>query len=126
MQHNLLEILEYFSIWNISLKKKGKSDNCFLPNQTWKIIQSLILELVDCIQFYVIESGESVVSRRTNTDTIEHHFGNSRQSVGGRNAPIAMQQRTNDAHSSIYNETTGPTKSNDTPALTYDGKRKNY
>ena len=58
MQHNLLEILEYFSIWNISLKKKGKSDNFFSPNQTWKIIQSLILELVDCIQFYVIESGE--------------------------------------------------------------------
>ena len=31
MQNNLLEILEYFSIWNNSLKKKGKNDNCFLP-----------------------------------------------------------------------------------------------
>ena len=126
MQHDLLEILEYFSIWNSSLKKKDKSDNCFLPNQTWKSIQSLILGLVGCIQLYVIENGESFVPRRTNTDTIEHHFGNSRQSVGGGNAPTAMQQRTNDARSSVYNATTGPTKGNNASAPTYDGKRKKY
>ena len=63
--------------------------------------------------------------RRTNTDIIEHHFGNSRQSVGGGNAPTAMQKRTNDARSSIYNTTTSPTKGNNASAPTYDGKRKN-
>ena len=78
MQHNLLDILEYFSVWNSSPKKKVKSNICFLPNQTWKSIQSLILGLDGCIQFYVIENEESFVPRRTNTDTIEHHFGNSR------------------------------------------------
>ena len=98
----------------------------FLPNQTWKSIQSLILGLVGCIQLYVIENGESFVPRRTNTDTIEHHFGNSRQSVGGGNAPTAMQQRTNDARSSVYNSTTGPTKGNNASSQTYDGKRKKY
>ena len=58
MQNILLEILEYSSIWNSSLKKKGKINNCFLLSQTWKSIQSLILGLVGCIQFYVIENGE--------------------------------------------------------------------
>ena len=38
MQYNILEILEYFSIWNSSLKEKGKSENYFLLNQTWKSI----------------------------------------------------------------------------------------
>ena len=89
MQNNLLEILEYFSILNSLLKKKGKNDNCFLPSQTWKSIQSLILGLVRCIQFYVIENGESFVPRRTNTDTVDYHFGNSRESVGGENAITA-------------------------------------
>ena len=34
MQNNLLEILEYFSIWNSSLRKKGKINHFFLPSQT--------------------------------------------------------------------------------------------
>ena len=49
-------LLEYFSIWNISLKNKVKVI-IFFPNQTWKSIQSLILDLVGCIQLYVIENG---------------------------------------------------------------------
>ena len=69
--------------------------------------------------------GKFCVPRQTNTDTIEHHFGNSRQSVGGGNAPTAMQKRTNDACSSIYNTTTGPTKGNNASAPTYDDKLKN-
>ena len=90
MQNNLPEILGYFTILNSSLKKEGNRDNCCLLNQIKKSIQSLILGLVGCIQFYVIENGEIYVPRRTNTDTVEHHFRNSRQSVGGGNSPIAI------------------------------------
>ena len=80
--------------------------------------------MVGCIQFNIIENGESFVPRRTNTDTVEHHFENSRQSVGGENTPIAIIQRINDARSSTYHVTAGPTKGNNAPAPTFHGKRK--
>ena len=95
------------------MKVKG---TIFLQNQTWKSIQSLILGLVRCIQFYIIEHGESFVPRRTNTDIVEHHFGNSRQSIGDGNTPISIIQRTNGARVPTYNTITGPTKGINAPS----------
>ena len=82
--------------------------------------------MVGCIQFHVIENEESFIPRRTNTDTVQHHFGNSRQSVGDGNAPTAIMQRTNDARSSTYNATIGPTKGNNALSPSFDGRRKKY
>ena len=53
------------------------------------------------------------------TNKVEHHFGNSRQSVGGGNATTVIMQRTNDARSSIYNTTTGLTKGNNVSAPSF-------
>ena len=58
IQNNLLDILEYFSIWNSTLKKKVKVTIVFLLSQVWKSIQSLIIGLVACVQFYIIKNGE--------------------------------------------------------------------
>ena len=56
------------------------------------------------------------------------HLTSVAQSDGkyGGNAPTVMQKRTNDARSSVYNATTGPSKGNNASAPTYDGKRKKY
>ena len=68
---------------------------------------------------YYQKWGKFYFSRRTNTDTVENHFGNPRQSVGGGNATTVIMQRTNDARSSIYNTTTGLTKGNNASALSF-------
>ena len=54
IQNNILDILEYFSIWNNSAKKKSQDNSYFLPNQTWKSIRSLRFSFVGCIKFYTI------------------------------------------------------------------------
>ena len=69
--------------------------------------------------FILSKMGKIHFSRRTNTDTVEHDFGNSRQSVGGGNATTVIMQRTNDARSSIYNTTTGLIKGNNVSAPSF-------
>ena len=44
-------VLETIIIWNNSIKKEGKDDNCFFLIQSLKNIQSLILYLYEYIKF---------------------------------------------------------------------------
>ena len=80
--------------------------------------------MVGCIQFHVIENGEIFVPRQTHIDTVEYHFGNSRQNVGSVNTVI--MQRTDDARLSNCNTTIGLTKDNNASAPCFDGKRTKY
>ena len=66
--------------------------------QSWKSVQSLILGTVGLIGYYVQKKKLSVVPKVINTDCVEIHFCNSRQSVGGGNAPTVQIQRANDPH----------------------------
>ena len=66
------------------------------------------------------------VPRRTNTDTVEHHFGNSRQSVSGGDVPTAIILRINNARLSTFNATTGPTKVNNVSVPSFNGKRTKH
>jgi hypothetical protein len=86
-QRRLLSILEYFSRW------KSKHDERviaglatkynFFADETWFCIRSLLLSHVTAIQIYCVENSESINPRTMNTDTVEWHFGNSRQMVPG-------------------------------------------
>ena len=54
------------------------------------------------------------------TNKVEHHFGNSRQSVGGGNTPTAIIQRTNDSRSSTFNGKNVQAKGNNVSAPSFD------
>lgn len=46
-------------------------------------MNSLILCHITAIQIYCIDQGENIYPRAMNTDTVEWHFGDARQTVGG-------------------------------------------
>jgi hypothetical protein len=50
---------------------------------TWFCIKSLLLGHVTGIKIFCIKNGKRINPRTINTDTIEWHFGNARQMVGG-------------------------------------------
>ena len=51
----------------------------FLPMQTWKNLNCLVLGLVVTIEFYCIKLGYELVPRKFNTDPCENHFANARR-----------------------------------------------
>jgi hypothetical protein len=75
-QTTLLEILAWLSRW-----KKLHDER--VANETWFCMNSLILCHITAIQIYCIEQGETIYPRTMNTDTVEWHFGDARQTVGG-------------------------------------------
>jgi hypothetical protein len=74
----LLKALEFFSRW-----KELHDENVERGDETWFCINGLLLSHVTAIQIYCIEGGESINPRTMNTDTVEWHFADARQMVGG-------------------------------------------
>ena len=81
IQNELLDILDWFTKWNDSVKRLGNNKDNFLPVQSWNSLQSLILGLVGLIEVKVIKDGQTIVPKTTNTDGIEKHFSCSRQNM---------------------------------------------
>ena len=124
IQKDLLDILDWFNFWYTSVKRTGNKKYDFIPNQSWKSLQSLVLGLVGLIQHYVINKSCTFVPKRMSTDTIEMHFSCSRQNGGSGNEPTAMRQRTNDAKASTFVFTTCPSKGNNDSAPMFGGRKK--
>ena len=74
MQNKLLDILDWFTKWDDSVKRLGNNKDNFLPVQSWNSLQSLILGLVRLIEVKVIRDGQIIVLKTTNTDGIEKHI----------------------------------------------------
>ena len=65
-----------------------------------------------------------MVPKVINTDCVEIHFCNSRQSVGGGNAPTVQMQRANDARATVYTICKCPSKGNNASAPIFEGRKK--
>ena len=98
----------------------------FLPIQSWKSLQSLILGLVGLIQMNVIQEKQTIVPRTTNTDEIENHFSYPRQNGGSGDVPTAQEQQTNDVRASAFTVTAGPSKGNNASDPKIFEKKKKY
>ena len=124
IQRELLGILNWFTKWRESVRLNGDNKYDFIPSQSWKSVQSLILGTVGLIGFYVIKQKITIVPKVINTDCVEIHFCNSRQSVGGGNAPTAQMQRVNDARATVYNVCKCPSKGNSASAPIFEDRKK--
>ena len=82
-----MDILDWFTKWNDSIKRLGIVKDNFLLVQSWNSLQFTILGLVGLIEVKVIRYGQKIVPKTTNTDGIETHFSCSRQNIGSGNAP---------------------------------------
>lgn len=95
-QIQLLNILDWFSKWKMehdaAVEAETKNQYNFFAPETWQCIQILILSHVTLIQLYSIEKGMTVNPLVLCTDSVEHHFGNSRQHQGGSTAGLTVQQ----------------------------------
>ena len=83
----LLKSLEYFNRWKelhvTNLEREEATAFNFFADETWFCINNLLLSHVTAIQIYCVEGGESINPRTMNTDTVEWHFADARQMVGG-------------------------------------------
>jgi hypothetical protein len=85
-QERLLTILSFFADWDASVKKDKKCDiENFLAPETWKGLQRMILGYVGMIKYYVVGMGDTIVPKRTTSDSCEHYFSRARASFGGSN-----------------------------------------
>ena len=86
-QAQLLETLNWFSNWRVlhekMMSEKQASEYIFFANETWFCIKSLLLGHVTAIEIFCVRKGKNINPRAMNTDTVEWHFGNARQMVGG-------------------------------------------
>ena len=89
----MLGILAWFNKWHDKVNSIENNANSFLPIQSWKSLQSLVLGLVGLIQANVIEEKQTIVPRTTNTDGIENYFRRSRKNGGSGDAPTAQEQK---------------------------------
>ena len=97
------------------------------PNSTFSCHSSVRLSLSNDICASRIWPTLKILTTSSNiTWTLEIPVAFSRQSAVGGNTPTAIQQRTKNARSSIYNATTGPTKGNNPSAPSFNGKSKTY
>ena len=101
-----LKLLAWFNKWHDKVNSIENNTNSFLPIQSWKILQSLVLGLVGLIQMNV----KTIVPRTTNTDGIENHFNCLGQNGGRGDTPTAQEQQTNDTRASAFTITAGPSK----------------
>jgi hypothetical protein len=86
-QAQLLETLNWFTNWRTlhekMLSKKRALEYKFFADETWFCIKSLLLGNVTAIEIFRIRNGKKINPRVMNTDTVEWHFRNTRQMVGG-------------------------------------------
>ena len=86
-QSQLLETLNWFSNWRVlhekMMSEKQASEYNSFANETWFCIKSLLLGHVTAIEIFCVRKGKKINPRAMNTDTVEWHFGNARQMVGG-------------------------------------------
>ena len=122
----MLEILAWFNKWHDKINSIENNANSFLSIQSWKSLQSLVLGLVGLNQANVIEEKQTIVPRTTTTDGMENYFSCSRQNSGSGDAPTAPEQQTNDARSSAFTVTAGPSKGNNASAPKIFEKKKKY
>jgi hypothetical protein len=96
----LLEILKWFSEWKaLNDSTEGRDENHFIPVESWKDVQYLILSTISMIQYYCIDRDVVMVPRRIQSDKCEHHFASSRQCAGSSNSLTVTQMQTADANS---------------------------
>jgi hypothetical protein len=124
IQRELLSILDWFTKWRESVRQNGDNKYDFIPSQSWKSVQSLILGTVGLIGFYVIRQKTTIVPKVINTDCVEIHFCNSLQSVGGGNVPTAQMQRVNDARATVYTVCKCPSKGKNASAPIFEDRKK--
>ena len=83
----LLETLNWFSNWRTlhekMMSEKRASKYNFFADETWFCIKSLLLGHIMAIEIFCVENGKNINPQTMNTDTVEWHFGNARQMVGG-------------------------------------------
>lgn len=108
-QRELLDILDWFSKWKMehdaAVENGKKTKYNFFADETWQCIQILLLSHVTVIQLYCIEKGFTINPLVICTDTVEQHFGNSRQSQGGSTASLTVQQAdTADTTAGVVND----------------------
>ncbi len=81
-QTQLLETLNLFSNWRIlhekMLSNKRASEYIFLQTRL-----GFVSGHVTAIKIFCVGNGKKINPRSMNTDTVEWHFGNARQMVGG-------------------------------------------
>ena len=63
-------------------KKRAPKYNLF-ADETRFCIKSLLFGHITAIEIFCIKNGGKINQRTMNTDTVEWHFGNARQMVGG-------------------------------------------
>ena len=69
-----MNILDWFTKWNDSIKRLGIVKDNFLLVQSWNSLQFTILGLVGLIEVKVIRYGQKIVPKTTNTDGIDKNF----------------------------------------------------
>jgi hypothetical protein len=83
----LLKALDFFCRWkelhDENVERGEATAFNFFADETWFCINALLLSHITAIQIYCVEGGKSINPRTMNTDTVEWHFADARQMVGG-------------------------------------------
>ena len=86
-QMRLFQTLDWFLNWkalhNEMVREKRATGFIFFADKTWFCIKALLIGHVTAIDIFCAKNGERINSQTMNTDTVEWHFGNARQMVGG-------------------------------------------
>jgi hypothetical protein len=55
----------------------------FIPNETFEALQYICYGFAAVFFEFAVKEGQNVTCHRVNQDVNEHHFGNTRASIGG-------------------------------------------
>ena len=127
----LLDTLKWFSRWKELHDERVNGDEAseynYFANETWFCTKSLLLSHVVAIQLYCIEKGKSINPRTLNTDTVEWHFADARQMVGGStNKLTARKMDQADKQASTFNNAKFSLVGNNCTGDNHFGRAKRY
>lgn len=117
-------ILDWFTKCRESVQKNRDNKCDFIPLQSWKSFQSLILVRVGLIGYYAIKQKRDIVPKVINIDYVDIHFCNSRKSFGDGNTPKVHIKRVNNTRATVYNVCKCPGKGNNASAPIFEDHKK--
>jgi hypothetical protein len=130
-QTHLLQTLDWFSNWKVlhdeMVREKRATEFNFFADETWFCIKVLLLGHVTAIDIFCAKNGERINPRTMNTDTVEWHFGNARQMVGGSTNKLTAAGFDNaDKKASTFNAANMAIVGNNSSGVNIFDSKKQY
>ncbi len=130
-QTRLLQTLDWFLNWKVlhdeMVREKRATEFNFFADETWFCIKALLLSHVTAIDIFCAKNGERINPRTMNTDTVEWHFGNARQMVGGSTNKLTAAGFDNaDKKASTFNAANMAKVGNNSSGVNIFDSKKQY